>query len=1809
MKIKPWIGCSRRLLQLALLAMLLLATGQGALVKVGSYNTPGFATGVALSGSYAYVADCDSGLKIIDVSNPTSPLLKGSYDTPGYAYGVALSGSYAYVADGDSGLQIIDVSNPASPLLKGSYDTPGYAYGVALSGSYAYVADSYSGLKIIDVSNPDSPLLKGSYDTPGYAYGVALSGSYAYVADSDSGLQILAEGATLQGKAWQDLNYDGRQDAGELGLANVAVQLLDSSASPIAGKSATTGSDGSYSFPDLVPGDYYVQFTQPTGKTFSPKDQGTDDSLDSDVNQTTGRTDVITVTAGQNSLHWDAGLFQPHLSISGNKTTDKGAAVSGWKINLTGTATGGSAVLNNTTTGSDGSYNFTDLQPGSYTVSEQSKSGWEPAGQASQSFDLVASRQDVNFVNRVLSDLTISGKKTNETGIAKAGWKITLTGATLEGGAVSKEATTASDGSYSFNGLLAGSYNVTEESKPGWVPVGAASQTFDLFASRSDVNFVNRALSGLSISGKKTNETGAAKAGWKITLTGANLEGGAVSEEATTASDGGYSFTGLLAGSYTISEESKPGWEPVGAASQTFDLVTSRNDVNFVNRVVSSLTISGKKTNETGAAKSGWKITLTGANLEGGAVSQETTTASDGGYSFTGLLAGSYTVTEESKPGWEPVGAASQTFDLFASRSDVNFVNRVLSGLSISGKKTNETGAAKADWKITLSGANLEGGAVSQETTTASDGGYSFTGLLAGSYTVTEESKPGWEPVGAAGQSFDLFASRSDVDFVNRVVSSLSISGGKTTDKDVPKSGWGVNLTGTTLEGGAVSQETTTASDGSYSFTGLLAGSYTVTEESRLDWEPVGAASQSFDLFASRSDVNFVNRLAALLSGLKFEDKDGNGLQGTGEGGLPGWTIKLQKLDGSVITTTTDADGNYSFPDLPEGSYIVSEELQDGWRQTAPASGSYSVDLQETGASALDFANRKNVTAMNVTMTAHPTVVLQGNLVTLTTIVNGQGDILPDSLDAVQTLPKGLKFVFATPPPQVSENQDGTTTLSWTGLAAGSGPLAELGVQATVEPDASGELTSSVLFTGSSSQAFIASARAEASVTVQNQNLPVYLNKTSDLKEVWPGGTVGYTITYISQVGIPLTNVTITEQASSDLIFLSATPAPDAGTENVWSIGLLPSQGKGTIMVLFQVKNASNLSFESQSSVSGSGFVNNYRRLSTETEIGGLKNSVTLTCDQFTPVSTSYFVKLRDSEGTSLLKNEHGSGEYRSEEATALHMQNRSISTEGSLNAVYRPTSFSLPGDKSINYDSEISSLTRTRNRATQASTSQEIRYAKSLEMDEKLLVDKNETLISVEGALKGQAHLGVLKKDGETVKPSPIFESSQDYAGTFHFNQSLQDYGGNVRMIRNVTGLGQAASDQRLKKSQRSFEHGFGSYQSEELVSTAESYIGKELSVSSDPAYGYGKWKAGIWSKSSGNSYLGQEISGADYIREETKAAGLSDMSTNLSFLGKARLRAISQQGNRSQMELDEEYVGRYAIKRTVHLGGVSRFDRPHLTLNKTGHLIDRTTMVDYQITVLNDGNAALGPVYVWDIFPAGTDYLGSSQKPDRLQPGYANWSLLYLSIGQSVNINLRLNVTDQQDELVNVVYASGGHNGEWVSAGNMSVMQFGWLSCCQPEMLVEKQARTDAVDNRLIWYRILLKNQANVSLVAQVTDRLPVGLKILNASAEPQVQGQNLIWVTAAIPAGESRFIEYLAKATSNGKFVNTARIEAHARDGSGGATAEASATVTVGEATSYAEDGWRPPEWGLDRSEMICDEGIAGEGASCATGGCPV
>jgi hypothetical protein len=158
---------------------------------VGTYNTPGTAYGVTVSGDYAFVADYGSGLQVINIKNPASPTLAGTCDTPGNARSVAVSGDYAFVADFGSGLQVINISNPAVPTLVGAYDTPGYAWGVTVSGDRAFVADDYAGLQVINIRNPASPTLVGTCNTPGAALGVAVSGDHAFVADYTYGLQVI----------------------------------------------------------------------------------------------------------------------------------------------------------------------------------------------------------------------------------------------------------------------------------------------------------------------------------------------------------------------------------------------------------------------------------------------------------------------------------------------------------------------------------------------------------------------------------------------------------------------------------------------------------------------------------------------------------------------------------------------------------------------------------------------------------------------------------------------------------------------------------------------------------------------------------------------------------------------------------------------------------------------------------------------------------------------------------------------------------------------------------------------------------------------------------------------------------------------------------------------------------------------------------------------------------------------------------------------------------------------------------------------------------------------------------------------------------------------------------------------------------------------------------------------------------------------------------------------------------------------------------------------------------------------------------
>jgi hypothetical protein len=183
-------------------------TDRAAPVVLGSVGKTGGENGVALavSAPYAYVAVEADGMYIVDVSQPTNPTTVGIF--PGaYAKDVATSGTRAYVADQDFGLRIVDVSNPAAPVLRGSTAMAG-PFGIAVSGNFAYCADNDSGFTVVNVTNPTVPFIVGRYRALQSTRHVEVQGIFAFLADDDSGPVILDVSDPAQPKPAAD--YAGR---------------------------------------------------------------------------------------------------------------------------------------------------------------------------------------------------------------------------------------------------------------------------------------------------------------------------------------------------------------------------------------------------------------------------------------------------------------------------------------------------------------------------------------------------------------------------------------------------------------------------------------------------------------------------------------------------------------------------------------------------------------------------------------------------------------------------------------------------------------------------------------------------------------------------------------------------------------------------------------------------------------------------------------------------------------------------------------------------------------------------------------------------------------------------------------------------------------------------------------------------------------------------------------------------------------------------------------------------------------------------------------------------------------------------------------------------------------------------------------------------------------------------------------------------------------------------------------------------------------------------------------------------------------
>ncbi len=105
-------------------------------------NTPGTAIDVKVYENYAYVADKECGISVIDISDITQPKLVYNHDTSGYAQRIDVEGDYLVVASGGGGVYLFDISDRAQPEFADRWDDSdiGYTYDVDMHNGEVFVA-------------------------------------------------------------------------------------------------------------------------------------------------------------------------------------------------------------------------------------------------------------------------------------------------------------------------------------------------------------------------------------------------------------------------------------------------------------------------------------------------------------------------------------------------------------------------------------------------------------------------------------------------------------------------------------------------------------------------------------------------------------------------------------------------------------------------------------------------------------------------------------------------------------------------------------------------------------------------------------------------------------------------------------------------------------------------------------------------------------------------------------------------------------------------------------------------------------------------------------------------------------------------------------------------------------------------------------------------------------------------------------------------------------------------------------------------------------------------------------------------------------------------------------------------------------------------------------------------------------------------------------------------------------------------------------------------------------------------------------
>jgi hypothetical protein len=200
----------------------------------------------------------------------------------------------------------------------------------------------------------------------------------------------------LSGRVFDDLNNDGVFDVGESGLANVGIELVRESDSIVVA-ATTTAADGTYEF-DFgalgIPAGIYTirQQTQPEGYLDGKESTGDLGGAAADNGSVINNADSNAITGivirepgtQQDTAGYDFAEIRPSslqglvwVDFNDDGEVDFGeTAIEGVEITLGGTDDRGNAVSLTQFTDGQGIFEFVDLRPGTYAISQAQPSGF-----------------------------------------------------------------------------------------------------------------------------------------------------------------------------------------------------------------------------------------------------------------------------------------------------------------------------------------------------------------------------------------------------------------------------------------------------------------------------------------------------------------------------------------------------------------------------------------------------------------------------------------------------------------------------------------------------------------------------------------------------------------------------------------------------------------------------------------------------------------------------------------------------------------------------------------------------------------------------------------------------------------------------------------------------------------------------------------------------------------------------------------------------------------------------------------------------------------------------------------------------------------------------------------------------------------------------------------------------------------------------------------------------------------------------------------------------------------------------------------